>query len=503
MKFIARHIDDQRLGLLLILGLAIVTWFKLLNQAFLGESYFYFDKALMFSFSPQALINETANYANIALICFIFFKPLFQDNISLYFGFELAVIILIYFSLYVVLNKLFKNIYLSLVIVCLFIANFTCSFFTFFEGGYQRFIQRIPATIPLLFALYFLHKARNGSWRNFGLSLLLFTFSMYLASFTIFIFPFFFIHSLIGTFKKSFKSFIQGLVFSCLYLIISWYFVHSQPLVPHQSLFNLITSDRQLAEKVIYQFPLLIFPLSLITNLGTFFHEVPPNLGVVRFLTFLTLPLLIVGLIFLYKHSKKETGLFRLCLSSFLAIFPIGVLNVYVQKVNPLMESAQNGYFFIPSLFMSILLGTFFATIWKYSRKNLRLMLTIVFCLDLIVNVILISNAFDKGQYKSNAEKKFLKYVKNISPQFTKDSVLVGPARFLFPNPNLIEAYYFPYGDLATYDIKLDWKQKIINTDKNKVFVFDYTDGPSVGESFGPDTGQLIDLTSQFRMGKL
>jgi hypothetical protein len=143
----------DRVHILLIILLTVVTWHKITKQTFLGESYYYFDTRqhyLQYNI-PEKLFSR---YDNGARIFFDIATPLIKDDLALYMLIQLVFITI----LHVILFKVIKSITTkntALLTVILFGISYIGSFEMNGTANYQRFVQRTPNILLLLPSFYF------------------------------------------------------------------------------------------------------------------------------------------------------------------------------------------------------------------------------------------------------------------------------------------------------------------------------------------------------------
>jgi hypothetical protein len=108
----------------------------------------------------------------------------------------------------------------------------------------------------------------------------------------------------------------------------------------------------------------------------------------------------------------------------------------------------------------------------------------------------------DEIQYKSEAMKQYLTYIKSIRHQFSEDSVIAAPTAFMWPNA-MIETLYSPDRKIKFVNTENpDWESTITPIEKENTVVLDYDYGREIGQDFDTKKGKLIILTDEFRAKK-
>src|SRR3989344_7188468 len=489
------------LAIALIFALDFFLWHKILDQVFLGEGYYYFDRAQDF-FSKLDNLKPFEQLDIFAKIIFDILPPIFGDNIRLYQLFLLLTMATLHTTFFLVVTKITKSALLGFTATVFLLANYISSFGMTAAGQYQWFVQRIPGLIPTIISFYYLEKFFHQRKFKFYLaSVALFISAVFLAHFSTFLLPVFVILPLvqfIGS-KTKIKSLFLGIVLTIPFIAISLIF-NSEDGQKHKTnpVKHMLVQDR-VVQKTIYQVSVISLPPDFIKLAGQYWPKGPltyPFTKVIAASTYLLLGIYFGAIFFIRKNGSRLTKLY---LTSLLGMLAIMFLYTYIDvKLDVFKGIGQSRQFFPSTIFLSIVLATILHTVFHKKRKLYLVVSLATLTTYVIYNSTLINKHINSIQYSSEMMRRFMIYTKSISGQFTSESIMVAPSYLGWPNP-LIKLFYAPKGFKFALPLA-GWEEEYRRQSEN-VFVFDY-DYEREKASFDSKKGRVVDLTDKYRAGE-
>lgn len=488
--------------ILAIIFLTFFVWHKILNQFFLGEGYYYFNRNLDF-ITPQGFNFEVRTYDNFARLLFDIFPPLFKDNVQAYMFLELLIISILYLSIYYVVTSITKSRMIGFFTTVFFMANYVGSFYLIADGNYQRFVQRVPNFIPAVFSFYYLFKFyQEKRIKYYFVSLGLYIFALFMGHFSSIILPLFFFYPLIHLLqeKKSMKGFFTRMAAVQPFLLATFYITRTGDQAPTRSFLQFFLTEPDVLKKVLYQIPLVTVPLDLIKFFAKTIlikPESEPYSSIVPFFTLMCLIFYVLGGLMISKRRKDLIILYITCL---LAMIGSMFLYMYIDsRINPLKYFGADRFFFVPSLFAAIcwaiILNVFFI---KKQILYKVIPVLILVCFG-IYNTSIIWAKIDLIQYKSEMMKNFINYTKSRSFEFSDETVIIVPSYLSWPAPIITEFSNHPRMQvLSAID---GWESKYWDI-KGNVYVFDYEFEKNIDKTTHPKSGHMVDFTEKYRSGR-
>jgi len=505
MNKLSKYVKENLRPLLFIVFLSLLVWYKVLNQTFLGEGYYYFDpNQSLVSFDGWRLqVYNIWQYDNFARLFFDLMVPIFRDRIILYLGAQIATISLLYLVLYYVLEKITKNKILSLTAVIFFLASYTGSFEIMATGNYQRFVQRVPNFIPAILSFYYLYQYfLNNKLKLLVASFLLYIFAVFMGYFTSFILPLFVVYPLIKTilFKPSRKKIIKGALISVFFVVLNLFLTRKSAHMPDNGILDFMLNQRGF-EKTLYQLPISMIPSDIIKLIAENWIGGRVVYPYTKVLQFALIPIFAMFIYIAIKLKKeKENNLLTLYITMISS--GLGAMFLYAlsdRGINPLATFGAGRHYFLPTIFAGIIWAISLYALTGNKTKRYITITSFILILYVTYNTLLVWKHIDSIQYKSYAMNEVVSYIKQMSPQFTEKSVLVLPSYIMWPKSMISSLYVHP--DMKFVLANEGWEKRI-GKDKNKVFVLDYN-LKGLRESYPSKMGGgLIDLTQQFRNGQ-
>lgn len=463
----------HKIPLLIISLLTLIIWGRILNQTFLGEGYYYFDRRQdLFHAENTIWVDD-----NFAKVIFKVFIPIFKDNIELFLGLQIFIQITVYFCLYYLVYFLSKSRFLAIFTSIIFLSSFVGSYDMIATGNYQRFVQRIPNIIPTIFSLIYLEKyLATNKVKYYLYSISLFILFFLMSHYSVFLISIFIFYPIVREIInfKSFKNIFKSTIISFIYLWVGFFLISKDALKPETGVFNFMLSEPSLIQKIFSQFAQSSLPYFVIEKFKG---------NIVQFGVGFAVLYVIFGLLLVFKKSKFAT-LYNASLLSLLIIF---VLNLYAGRLNPLVHFGNDRYYFIPLIFISFLWGGILS-LFSNNRVSVKIIISGFLFTYIVYNTNLIWKNIAEIQYKSDSMKQYVSYIKHLSPNFNESTILASPTALLWPMP-LFKSQYGNYKMKFIDSDDKDWEATILQEDRNNTFVITYN----------LKTMQVVDMTSAFR----
>jgi len=490
-------------SIILLVALTIISWFPVFKQTFQGEGFIYFE--LPFNFFPfyKGRMWEPDIFARIQ---FDFFQITLRDKILYYQIYMVFVVILVGIFFYFLLKNITKNRISSFMASILFVCNYTGFFELLGNGGYQRFVQRIPNIIFTSYSLLMLNKFLDEKKYKYLLtSIFVFTLGVWGAHYSTFFLPVFILLPILKVIfsgnNKRVRNYITSFIISSSYLLINLYIINKDPSTPDVGFLDFFFKSEKLFEKIFIQLPITTFQVNLIDFLNKTIpslYQSPP----IKLLDILILPSLLIFLSGGYIIYKKECKLFPVYTSSFLSMFSAFILNIWAAPFRPLESFGTDRYYMVPMFFSSICMALIFFVTYKHNKKTFYVIFSI-FLVLYIINTITIHRKINESYYKHLAMKAYIDYVKNNELGLKENDILYARRFYLWSTIYIRTFYkYLPY--INFQELHNGWEKDMVTKkfDPNRVHIIDYDFGGARGSKFDESRGKIVDYTDQFRKGK-
>jgi hypothetical protein len=494
----------------IIIALAtIIVWGKTVSQVFMGEGYIYFDTGL--NFSANGKIIGLERWDNFGRILFDALPPIFHDNISYYLAFQILIIIVITIVFYYLVKYFTKNTWISLSSAVIFCTSYLGLFEMIGTGNYERFAQRIPNLIPQLLAFLLLAKYFDTKKiKHYIYSLILFSLSIFMGHFSTFLMPTFVIYPIIFSIvhKSRVKKIIINILLSIPFVLLNLFLISGDIFTPKGDFIGFIKENGigHITSQIILQISNMTLPPLLIEKIASVTSSYQSTLLI------MTLPIVFIFFIGLYIIRRKQKKIIIIYALSLFSLFILLFLNLYLGKVNPMHNMTGYTYYFLPTayssdpsltaslkgdryymlpyFFISIIASTLIYSLIK-NKKAYRLFSIIFLTGCIFYNCSLVWKNIQKIQPVSEDLKKYLSFVKTISPKLNNQSIIVVPREFLWPSLMIRAIYNYPEIKFLPNDI--GWKQQITNS-KNLLLIDFYYDMTKDGK-INVSQNRVIDLT--------
>ena len=470
----------KKISILLITIITLIIWRPIASQVPMGEGYYYFEKCQMQLTPSEDCASSLKQFDNLARISFKVMTGFFKDDLGMYMYSQIATMLLLYITFYLVLLKVTKNNAFALFTTIFFLSNHTGSFSMMATGNYQRFAQRVPNLIPMLISFSFFVKYMDKK-RIVDLILfyLLFVGSLFLAHHGIFLLPLFIVYALVKTFsqKLTTKTIITPAMLILSIIVIAKIITGADHFVPKQNLFEFTTSTPHIFEKTVLQIPNLIIPSGITKFIATELVSPPlpyPFTNILRFWAIILAPLFLFT-IYSLKNKSDIALLFR---TAVFALPIVSLLNLYAYgdgTPDPLRNFGEDRIYFVSSIFSSLIVGTYSYLAWTGGKMISKIIVATILILYVTYNAILIGIGSNNIKPNSTKMETFITYTRaNIAnPNFK--IAIIGPSHLLWPELFLSNFYNTNDNLLFILD-STDWLKSLDLNHWNKIVIVDYND---------------------------
>lgn len=470
----------NKIYVLLIIIVSILVWTPILNQVPMGEGYYYFDRCQNQFLAPPDCPTTIWQYDNLARIIFQIMIPLFGDNIHYYMLAQLFIIILVYLTVYIMLLKITNNNFFALATTIVFLANYTGSFSMMATGNYQRFVQRVPNLIPIFASFYYLTKYYiENNYKPLLISLMLFTFGIYLAHHSVFMLPLFITFIFVKTIyaKISKLSILSSIAILSVFMLLSFLLTKNDHLTPDDGILSFVANTSQLFEKTSLQIANLIVPSEITRYIASHWPKAPLLYPFTIILNIFLIPISIAFLIpFLTK--KKMTVQKQLLMSTIVALPLVCFLNLYSYGdgvPHPLKYFGEDRIYFIPSIYSSIIIGYFLSWLWKMKGNTFKILATVLLLATVLYNGYLINRDASVLYENSKKMETFISYVKSVTIDKNVKVAIIGPSHLLWPI-YFTNLFYNTNENLVFALDSSKWNETNDKTKFDKMVLIDYVD---------------------------
>lgn len=499
---------------LIVSILTVLVWHKILFQVPLGEGYYYFDHGQDF-ITAQGKLSDLGQTDNFARFIFYFLPTFFHDNLTLYMAFQLTTMVALNLTFYYLVNHLTKNRWIALTAALLFSTSYIAQFEMLGTGNYQRFVQRIPALIPLFFALIQLNLyLTTRRAKNFLISLTLYAFAVLMGHFSTFLTPLFVIYPIAFSIlqRTSLKVFWQTIPIVMSYPIINYLLILSDHLTPTESILYFIHQKGLpfLIQQIFLEMGGMLIPPFLLEKIAAISY--PFSLNVIA----VTIPLSLILIVGIFIVFRRRADYLLIYLVSLIVIPILLFLNLYLGKVDPAYDIRGYNYYFLPTYYLNsvdftsvkgdryYLVPYFFISIvisiliWAIFNKrqstsiskSYQVVVIVFLAFQISSNTQIIWQSLDKLQPISDVTRQYITFNKSIRHQFTNQTMILAPRTLLWPSTMIRVFYGQP--DMQFRLFRPGWEDEIIGKKTQDILIFDYD----------YTTHRIIDLTPNFRNGQ-
>ena len=472
---------------LFVTTLIIFVWHKVLNQTFLGEGYFYFNKKL-YLFKGWAW-PDLGDYDNFAKLFFQVITPFFKDKLIYYQATALAIVIIFFIVFYKILKRITDDKFIAITSTIFLSTNYLALFEYLGAGNYQRFIQRFPNLIPLVIAFYFLWDYCNSKKTiNLAYSILLYSLSIIMGHFSALMLPFFLIYPVVKILgeKINYKKLVSVSLICAIYVFISYLLSRYSLQKPSYSLIDFLKNEPNILWRVFYQIPVITIPLDLFKYISLK-HALIMSFGFY----------ILGGYVVIRRLPKFKT----IYVAFFLTMISVMFTYLYPDpRLDVTKSFGEDRYYLLSSLFAVVIWSMILKALFVKHSTALLITSTLILSSFIIYNASLIRNHMEKIQYQSQMFNTFINYFQENNMNIKDGSIVVAPYYLTFASPLI--------SDVILKDKRVEfilpstgW-EKIYRIQKDQVYVFDYDNGNPWKDSYNPISGHLVDQTMQYRNGQ-
>ncbi len=486
IKSFFRNIVINKIDLLFIafiVLLSIFAWRGVLNQMIEGEGFYYFSPVNSIAPVDPALRNPLRRHDNFPRLLYFVLEKTVGGNMDGYMWLLFITIVLVNTSLYLSIKGITGNRLVALFATVLGGIRFSSNFQFYGRGHFQWFAQRVPELFPLLLSFYLTVKFVNTrKISHYYWAFALFILALFMSHYTTLFLPFYVgILASAAIFKMDNQ--VRPLKFVVLLfpfvlvnlLVASFSYLNLSIIKPGQTLIGSLFSNQDLIHNILFQITTITIPYSIFKPLIDGFAA-KPEMVIERLIA----PVIVFYFLSFWVLHKRNRKDFWIYTGIFLATIGNLFLNIYVNRVKLYNEVFQGRYYFVPSLFVGILLATFvyhYLGLLKIFRK--KFLITGVFILLTIFwttqNSKLIHAQMKDSQYLYTGGRLLLKKLEVEKTKLPEGSFVFLPNPLMPLGEDFLEKFY-SNGSISFFFIDTKWKQKIPKGfDINKLYVYDYS----------------------------
>lgn len=419
------------IGIYLVILLTLFIWHRLLGQALLGEGPYYFSEPWNTEIFRHGYFPIFDRYDVQTLLFFRLVGDVAKMNMGFYMGFLLLGITLVNCGLYLWVREVTKSTVAGVISSALFIANFIGSFQIIAIGVYPYFIQRVPQFALAFASLVLLSKFLNTKKvKYYVFSLLLIAIGMFLAHYTLLIFPVFLLY--VGAyclFEGSFsiKRCVQGFAYMLPFMALGYFVYYLESGKGTGEFTQLIFEEPGIASKVLSKLTIMTFPRETILFISKALSGWVTG-GVESYIESIAALSSLVGALYLavasyifVKYKKYRTFLFTVFLS-----IPVSLIMALYLRVSILNETGSNRYLYVPSMFVSAFWGLAFYILMK-KKTIFKILIPVLLIFYVLFERNLILQNFDATQPKHDLVHAAIFFLQTERGSLPDNSIVMFP----------------------------------------------------------------------------
>ena len=496
--------------ILIVIFVSMFTWHGILNQSISGEGFYYFTPEISFIEPGGELTDILHNHDNFPKFFTFILEELFGGQMQPYMTAQLIIIVLVNICIYLAVKTITKNSWIALITAVYFGTNYTGNFQIYARGHFHWFTQRVPEFFPILGSIVFVYKFIESQKRKFYLlSLLFFTLAIFTTHYTslfLAFFPGFLIISGFLNPKNKATNLIKLILLSIPFVIINYIIVSNSTLSlatirPHQTLLQAILENKDVFNKISFELVVVTVPFTVLQTI----QEIT-LLSLVKIIPYLAIPTYIFYFLIGFILYKKNVPYLNFVIGCFIGLIGAFFLSVFLGRINVYNEIEQGRYYYIPKLYVGIILASFIYTVFlKIIKTRLQfikaLLVIFLIVLYLSTNIGLIWAKIKDSQRYYTGGRVMLLYLDKAKNDLPPDSIVMLPNPLMPSGTDFLRKYYS--GQNTTFFfIDTKWKTKIppeFNTDK--LFVFDYNEEYYRGSAARIQFIGVEDKSKEYRVG--
>lgn len=494
--------------IIIVVFISLFTWQGILNQSISGEGFYYFTPELSFITPDGKLTNILHNHDNFAKLLTYLLESFFGGQMQPYMSVQLLIITLLNICIYLAVKSITGKSWLAFIAALYFGTNYTGNFQIFARGHFHWFTQRVPEFFPILASMVFIYKfVQSQKKRYYALALSFFTLAFFTTHYTSIFLPFFPGFFLISGLLKTKNRISQVIQFSLLglpfviinYLIVSNSTLSLSTIRPNQTLLQAILENKDVYGKISFELVVATIPLTILQLLrevtGYSFVKIIPLLIIPTYLFYF-----LIGFI-LYK---KKVPYFNFIAACFIGLMGALFLSVFLGRINVYNEIEQGRYYFIPKLYVGIIIASFIYTVFLSNLKTkLQLirgsLILFLIALYLATNIVSIWTKIRDSQRYYTGGRVMLKYLEKVKKDLPPNSIVMLPNPLMPSGTDFLRKYYSGQNTQFQF-IDSNWKNKVPeDLDLNKLYVFDYNEEYNRGGSARIEFISVVDKSEEYR----
>lgn len=480
--------------ILLVLVATYIAWHGVLNQMIEGEGFIYF------SHGYQLKEVSFFQFDNFARIFTYFWGRLFGPEMAAYMTAIYVGINMINVSIYFLLKSLTRNSHIALITVLLFGTGFQGSFQLYARGHWQWFTQRSPEIIPFIFSLIFVKKYFNTKEKKYYFfSFLFYALTLEVSNYAIFLSPLIISYFFLNEFATNIKNLLKPVLLITPFVLFNYFLISHSSLTGEvissgNSLIQFIASSRDFAQKVLFQLTVITVPTQLLYSMSERAKK-----PIVDTILYFGLPTLIFYLYAIYYAFYKKLDYSIFVLSVFVGLLTALFLNAYVNRVASIYGEINEGrYYYIPSIYVSIIISIFFINITK-GHATLRKIFYLVVIFLVVLNIQNINTKIDHSQYTFTGGRLVLSKLATNKAKFDDKAIVVLPGPLMPSGVDFLKKYYGMENTTFLF-IGSHWQDVIPKDfDLKNLYVFNYNDEFKSGGRADLEKIKVLDESEKYR----
>lgn len=482
-------------------------WHGVMNQTIEGEGYFYFSPTHSFILPNGNVTNLAKGIDNFPKLSYFILENIFGGEMKPYMISLFLGILIVHISFYIFIKKITNNYLIAFLASLYFALNYSGNFQFYARGHFQWFTQRVPELVPVFISFYYyVQFLKSPKIKLFLIALSFFVLAILFNHYTTLSLPFIPAIALSSALLLAKKNNPRVLILlSCLpFIVINYLFFKNASLSldvihPNQSFLGSFLQTEDVVPKVSFQLVVITIPYPILDLIRSIMKQ---SLQTIIFnLMILVYGIYFLILIFLYK---RRSDLLYFILGSFIALILTLFLNIYLNRVKVYNEIEQGRYYYIPGIYVGIILATFLIETLKSIKftksKPIFILIILLICSYWIIsNTQLVWKKIHDSQYVFTGGKLLLDKLSQEKNNYPKDAIVMLPNPLMPLGEDFLKKYYSGENTKFVF-IDSKWQSKIPeNFDKNKLFVFDYNEEYKKGGRADISRIEVLDKSEKFR----
>ncbi len=503
IKTIAGTTKGDLIFITLIILISWIVWHGVLNQTIAGEGFYYFSPTNSF-ITPSGMTNIFKDFDSFPRFFTYLLENVFKGDMKPYMTAQFIIIILLNVMIYISLKKITGKSWLAFIAALYFGTNYTANFQLYARGHFQWFTQRVPEFFPILISMIFLSKfIDTKKVTYYFLSLPFFTLAILMTHYTTLFLPFFASFILISSLLKKGSDFKKSIILSLPFVIINYLIVSNSTLGldvirPKQTLLEALLQNKDVLSKISFQLVVATIPFNLLQFIQTI-----SKVSYIQIIPTLYLPIYLFYFSIGFFLYKKRFSYLNLVVAAFLGLIGALFLNIFLGRINVYNEIEQGRYYYIPKLYLAIIISSFIYSLLLNMSKRLLLLkycfIILLIFLYVTANTQFIWTKMKDSQRFYTGGNLMLNKLSQVKDTLPVDSIIMLPNPLMPLGIDFLKKYYKGH-DIQYLFIDSKWKTKIPEGfDLNKFYVFDYSEEFNRGGNARLEFISVVDKSSEYR----